>query len=89
MKRNTIHRDGTVTYWSVYQQSWITHVNPCAIPDKEYAAMSAPERDRILAREVIAKCHGCGEALMRKDIRWENGSPYCAQCFAPEEANNG
>ena len=39
------HRDGTVTYWSVYQQGWVRRAK--SIPDQEYAAMSDAERRRI------------------------------------------
>lgn len=39
------HRDGTLTYWSVYEQIWRERVE--RIPDQELAAMSGPERDRV------------------------------------------
>ena len=42
----SLHRDGTVTYWSVYQQSWCVHV--VRIPDRELAAMSTRDVSRIL-----------------------------------------
>lgn len=44
--KNTYHRDGTITYWSVYQQQWISHA--AEIPDQELAAMNATERARVL-----------------------------------------
>ena len=37
--------DGTVTYWSVYDQVWI-HQAYC-IPDRELAAMGAAEQDAV------------------------------------------
>jgi hypothetical protein len=40
-----VHRDGSVTYWSVYRQTWVrTHVLP---PDQEMAALGARDRRRI------------------------------------------
>ena len=46
MLKNTYHRDGTVTFWSVYQQAW----SRCAagqIDHAELAAMNDSERARI------------------------------------------
>ena len=40
--RTTCHRDGTVTFWSVYQQEWIRRTS--LVPDQELAAMSEQER---------------------------------------------
>lgn len=40
----TFHRDGTVTYWSVYQQLWRRH--QFTVPAAELAAWSAAERSR-------------------------------------------
>lgn len=42
----TMHRDGTITYWSVYEQRWIKRV--VAVPDRELAAMNSDERERTL-----------------------------------------
>ena len=50
MKANphtTIHRNGTVTYWSVYEQCWARHAH--SVPDSELAAMSQRERERVTA----------------------------------------
>lgn len=41
----TLHRDGTVSWWSVYDQQW-RRTRPDLIPDRERAAM--PEEDRRL-----------------------------------------
>ena len=41
----TYHNDGTVTYWSVYQQQWI---RDDTIEDRELAAMDADERERVM-----------------------------------------
>lgn len=48
-----LHRDGTVTYWSVYRQQWIERAE--YMPDAELAAMNAGERGRVI-RHVEAKC---------------------------------
>jgi hypothetical protein len=42
--RATLHRDGTVTYWSVYQQVW---VRSDRLSDRELAARGPEERERI------------------------------------------
>lgn len=44
--KNTYHRDGTVTFWSCYQQVW-TRCDAATIDHAELAAMSHTERARI------------------------------------------
>jgi hypothetical protein len=44
--KTTYHKDGTVTYWSVFQQQWIRHSD--SVSDQELAAMSAAERAKVL-----------------------------------------
>lgn len=44
--KSVCHRDGTVTYWSTYNQSWERRVP--LLPIRELAAMAKPERSRIL-----------------------------------------
>jgi len=39
---NTYHRDGTISYWSVYEQRWQR------TPDRELAAMDHTERKRAI-----------------------------------------
>ncbi len=46
-KKHTYHRDGTVTYWSVYEQRWHDRAN--RISDKELAAMSGEQRTKTLS----------------------------------------
>ena len=46
----TVHDDGTVTYWSVYEQVW--HHRAEVVPDRELAAMSAAERQRVTRRRT-------------------------------------
>ena len=52
------HRDGTVTYWSVYQQVWV-RADPHHISDEEYAAMSRRDRDRCA--RIIARRDGAAD----------------------------
>ena len=52
MKKNTNHRDGTVTYWSIYQQQWVRHAE--SVPDEEYAAMGEAERERAIKHLGVA-----------------------------------
>ena len=40
------HRDGTITYWSVYRQAWIDRATE--ISDRELAAMGSIERERVI-----------------------------------------
>jgi hypothetical protein len=40
-----LHKDGTVTYWSVYSQVWERRVS--SVPDEEYAAMPEMERTAV------------------------------------------
>lgn len=44
--KTTLHRDGTVTYWSVYNQEWKRHTD--YVPDRELAAMGDAERERVM-----------------------------------------
>jgi hypothetical protein len=54
--KSVCHRDGTVTYWSVYQQSWERRA--ASVPDRELAAMS--EHERHLVQRHLAR-HGYDE----------------------------
>ena len=44
--KTKFHRDGTITYWSVYRQQWVERSPVADIPDRELAAWSASERKR-------------------------------------------
>ena len=46
---NTYHRDGTVSFWSVYQNVWERLPASC-IDNYELAAMPAAERERVARR---------------------------------------
>jgi hypothetical protein len=43
--RTKFRRDGSVTYWSVYDQAWRTS---WYVPARELAAMNPKERERVL-----------------------------------------
>ena len=45
--RTTFHRDGTMTIWDVYTQSWVRTPDPS---DKLLAFMSQLTRERAIAR---------------------------------------
>ena len=44
--KTTCHKDGTITYWSVYHQVWLRRQT--TIPDRELVAMSLTERKRVM-----------------------------------------
>jgi len=44
--KTTFHRDGTVTYWSVYEQCWV-HIAADLVGDRDLATLPEPERRRI------------------------------------------
>lgn len=46
MNKIKYHRDHTITFWSVYQQIWICRCSD--ISDKELAAMTEKEREKII-----------------------------------------
>ena len=39
------NEDGTITYWSVYNQVWVNHADN--VPHKELAAMPQNERNKV------------------------------------------
>lgn len=53
--RPTLHCDGSVTYWSVYQQVWISRAS--RISDRELAAMPTDERSQVIAHLSGASSH--------------------------------
>ena len=44
--KNKYHRDGTVTFWDVYSQTW-TRKTAAQISDETLATMTEAERARI------------------------------------------
>lgn len=61
MKTTICHKDGTISYWSIYDQSWKNHAEE--IPDRELAAMGESERERVIRHLGITEDHetGCGD----------------------------
>jgi hypothetical protein len=51
--RSILHRDGTVTVWSVYTQTWHRHV--AHVGDADQAALSAEERGRVQAHLAASR----------------------------------
>ena len=47
------HRDGTVSYWSVYRQSFVSRAD--GISDEELAAMNQDDRERVIAHLQTAR----------------------------------
>jgi hypothetical protein len=45
--KTTHHRDGTVSYFSVYAQTW-TRERAAEVPDRELSAMSERDRRRVI-----------------------------------------
>jgi hypothetical protein len=58
MDKVTLHRDGSITFWSVYDQCWTRSVR---VSDRELAAMSADDRKRVLRQ--MARYNVATEAL--------------------------
>jgi len=51
--KTTMHKDGTVSHWSVYQQQRV--VRAAAVPDCELAAMPERERVRVMRHLVMER----------------------------------
>ena len=60
----TYHRDGTVTLWDVYAQTWM-RLPACRISDKIMATLSDSERRRIRSCCEAQRCH-CGLSACEK-----------------------
>lgn len=46
MKLEVLHRDGSISYFSIYKQQWIQRA--CNMPDEELAARSGITRTKII-----------------------------------------
>lgn len=55
--QTTCHRNGTITYWSVYEQVWIRNTDK--ISDRELAAMESTERDRVIKHLRLDEVEQC------------------------------
>lgn len=49
---STLHRDGSVTYWSVYRKEWTRVYSQAEIPDREWAAADEQTRARFAGLPV-------------------------------------
>jgi hypothetical protein len=45
--KTTFHRDGTVTFWNVYEQQW-NRTEASQISDQNLASMSEADRNRVI-----------------------------------------
>lgn len=57
MQKTTCDRNGTITYWSVYEQVWIRNTEE--ISDRELAAMESTERDRVIKHLRLDEVEQC------------------------------
>ncbi len=46
-QQTTFHRDGSVSFWSVYNQQWVRQSSE-HISDQDLASMSAEDRQRVI-----------------------------------------
>jgi|LakMenE01Jun11ns_1017448.scaffolds.fasta_scaffold9923855_8 hypothetical protein len=58
MNKVTLHRDGSISFWSVYNQCWTRTVR---VSDRELAAMHADDRKRC--QRQMARYNAATEAL--------------------------
>ena len=42
------HRDGSITYWSIFRQEWVVCSCMELLPDEELASMNEGERVRVI-----------------------------------------
>lgn len=45
--RTIVHKDGSVTYWSVTRQQRMEHVSPLSMSDDDFAALPENERRKV------------------------------------------
>ena len=43
--KTKFHKDGTITFWSVFNQQWVKNAQD--ISDRELSAMSEKEREKV------------------------------------------
>lgn len=48
----SLHRDGTVTVWDVYTQSWVRTARPS---NQVLASLPQADRDRVVRHTVLAR----------------------------------
>jgi hypothetical protein len=49
----TYHKDGTVTYWSVFMNQWTQRA--CKVPDRELAAMNPDQRNKVINHIAVVR----------------------------------
>ena len=81
----TLHRDGTVSYWSVYDQRW--HRSR-AIPDRELAAMDRASRRRV-SRHTAKRNPARRQAYLTRAGRGDHPSDVGAYGIVIKEERNG
>jgi hypothetical protein len=54
--KTVLHNDGTVTHWCVYRQLWVREAR---LGDEVLAAMSEPERKRVMRH--VESAGGCDQ----------------------------
>ncbi len=52
-KKLTVHRDGTVTWWSPIIHAWVPKMPVHRIPKDEWSRFSERDKRRILSRHFI------------------------------------
>jgi hypothetical protein len=82
--RNTtkFHRDGTVTYWSIYRQQWFNRIPATEISDEELSTMTNGERAvwQVAAKRCRPRVHRVGVSC----------GVFCIDCEREDEwANDG
>ena len=71
MKRICYHPDGTVSYWSVYEQRWLDHA--ASVPDRELAAMPSAKRRHVMRHYGVHQAAGrpslYGSRMVTKSVQ--------------------
>ena len=49
----TVHRDGTVSYWSVYRQVRMVRIPAGRVQDADLEAMPRDERERVIRAQKV------------------------------------
>jgi hypothetical protein len=49
------HRNGTITVWNVYTQTWMRQIEPSELPDTVVATLPNKHRNRI----ILLQDRGC------------------------------
>jgi DNA-directed RNA polymerase subunit M/transcription elongation factor TFIIS len=84
----TFHQDGTVTYWSVYNQRWIKDAR--IVSNQELAAMSKQERNQVIehlkTQKQEAVCPYCGSEEWRITERDEEDDEVFCECPSCENS---